>query len=78
MSQFWGLPLTRSIKLCGGPHLGELSGGNWMAAVDGPLLTEGGVGHRSDVCVTLGQARPYLDITKFLPSFGGVCVVVAW
>jgi hypothetical protein len=44
---------------CGGPSLGELSGGNWMAVVDGRLFT-GAV--RSPVGrVSLpSEGRPYL------------------
>jgi hypothetical protein len=31
MLQSQGLSLRGPIELCGGPFLGELSGGNWMA-----------------------------------------------
>lgn len=36
----WAPPGTRTSFCCGGPSLEELSGGNWMAAVDGRLFAE--------------------------------------
>lgn len=39
MSQRRGRPSGDRTKRCDGPSLGELSGGNWMAVVDGRLFT---------------------------------------
>ena len=63
---------------CGGPSLGELSGGNWMAVVDGRLFT-GAV--RSPVGRVLYPAwRPSLPGYKlnFCPLRGVVSRSAAW
>ena len=75
MSQPRGCRLRAPSERCGGPSLGELSGGNWMAVVDGRLFT-GVVSVAGRACPLLGKGRPYLVTTNFYPPFGG-CVAVA-
>ena len=61
MSQFRGNPSRDRTNLCGGPHLGELSGGNWMA-FGGLFLTEL-VSSGSDISIQFDY--PYRFLTKF-------------
>ena len=73
MSQLRGfVPPGTDRVCCDGPPLEELSGGNWMAVVDGRSLT-GAV--RSPVGrVSLSLERPSLPgskLTSILPSGGG-------
>ena len=57
---------------CGGPSLGELSGGNWMAVVDGRSLTGAA---RSPVgrVLHLVEAVPAWLQLNFCPPSGGSC-----
>lgn len=57
---------------CGGPSLGELSGGNWMTAVDGRSFT-GVVSVTGRVRSRFGGAVPFLVITNFCPPSGEGC-----
>jgi hypothetical protein len=56
---------------CGGPRLGELSGGNWMVVV-GRLLPRGGDAVTGRACLLSGSG-PDLDIANFYLPPGGSC-----
>lgn len=76
MSQRRGRPSGDRTKRCGGPPLGELSGGNWMAVVDGRLFTGAArspVGRGFSGCLWARLRVPsQLVLTKFCPfPYGG-------
>ena len=70
MSQFRGNPSRDRTNLCGGPHLGELSGGNWMA-YGGLFLTEL-VSSGSDISIQFDY--PYRFLTNFRSLLGNWAV----
>ena len=71
MSQPRGGASGPRASCCGGPSLGELSRGNWMAVVDSCAFT-GALRSPAGRVLYLVKAVPTWFQTKFLPSFGGV------
>jgi hypothetical protein len=72
MPQPRGGRLRAPIELsCGGPRLGELSGGNWMVVV-GRSLPRGGDAVTGRARLPSGSG-PDLDIANFYPPSGGSC-----
>jgi hypothetical protein len=60
-----GVAFRGRTSLCGGPHFGELSGGNWMTSSG--LLSLGGVGWG----LNSGPRPIFLPSDNFCPSFLG-------
>ena len=72
MSQPRGGASGPRASSCGGPSLGELSGGNWMAVVDGRSFT-GAVRSPVGRVPYLVKAVPTWLQLNFYPPSGGSC-----